>query len=62
MLAITPDLVHLERAVPESGRPAEHFARTGSTGNPAMVTAATGAALLGAMVDDIVALLRQSFG
>jgi creatinine amidohydrolase len=51
MLAIAPQLVHLERAVVAQD---DHFARSGATGDPRQASAAKGEALLQAMVEDLL--------
>src|SRR6185369_9878471 len=56
MLAIAPQLVHLERATSEQSEP---FERSGATGDPRQATAAKGEALLEAMVEELVAAVRK---
>lgn len=62
MLAIAPDRVRLDLAVAAMPDAETQFARTAATGDARKATAAKGEALLAAMVDDMVALLRRSFG
>lgn len=56
MLAIAPDLVHLDRATVEQDAP---FESSGSTGDPRRATAVKGEALLNAMTEELVAAVRK---
>ncbi len=62
MLAIAPERVRLDLAIAAMPDAETQFARTAATGDARKATAAKGEALLAAMVDDMVALLRRSFG